>query len=187
MSPLSTFTREFHQEMDELYDPFRDLSDTITDNNIDIQRLIQRYEKYLQANRKRVLINVPRRENDLRIFKATFHFHFYAYLDRFFRGHDVRIFPKFPTGNGKIDLLLRYAGQLFGLELRSFANEQSYYKALKKAAKYGEQLNVTTIWLVLFVEAIDKNHRQEYEMEYTDEETGVVVHPRFVLTGNLIP
>jgi hypothetical protein len=57
------------------------------------------------------------------VFEAVFHFHFYVYLDSFFRGYNVRVIPEFPTGNGEIDLLLRYAGQIFGLELKSFANQ----------------------------------------------------------------
>jgi hypothetical protein len=178
------FARELYPEMDGLYSPFEDLSDTITDKNINIRRLLQRYEQYLQANRETVLKDVPRRKKDLRVYEAIFHFHFYVYLDSFFRGYNVRVIPEFPTGNGEIDLLLRYAGQIFGLELKSFANQPSYREALRQAAKYGKELGVTTIWLVLFVEAVDDKNRQRFEMDYT--ETGVVVHPLFVQTGSLV-
>jgi hypothetical protein len=181
------FAREIYPEMDGLYSPFEDLSDTITDNSIDIQRLIQRYEKHLQANREMVLKDVPRRKKDFRVFEAIFHFHFYVYLDSFFRGYDVRVIPEFPTGNGEIDLLIRYAGQLFGLELKSFANQHSYREALKQAAKYGKELGVAAIWLVLFVETVDDKNRQLFEVDYTAEDTGVVVHPLIVKTGSLVP
>jgi hypothetical protein len=181
------FARELYPEMNRLYSQFEDLSDTITDKSINIQRLIQRYEKHLQANREKVLKDVPRRKTDLRIFEAIFQFHFYVYLDSFFNGYDVQVIPEFPTGNGKIDLLLRYAGQLFGLELKSFANQHSYREALKQAADYGKQLSVATIWLILFVESIDDKNRQLFEVDYTDEDTGVVVHPLFVHTGSLTP
>ena len=179
------FARELYQEMDGLYDPFEELSDTITDQSIDIHRLLQRYEQYLQANREMVLKDAPRRKNDLRVYEAVFHFHFYLYLVSFFRGYQVQIFPEFPTGNGAIDLLIRYAGQLFGLELKSFANQRSYHEALKQAAKYGQKLGVTTVWLVLFVEVVDEKNRQRFEVDYTDKKTGVVVHPLFVQTGSL--
>ncbi|MEN8220980.1 MAG: hypothetical protein ABFS56_32435 [Pseudomonadota bacterium] len=179
------FARELYQEMDELYSPFEDLSDTITDNSIDIHRLLQRYEQYLQANREIVLKDAPRRKNDLRIPEAVFHFHLYLYLVSFFRGYDVRVLPEFPTGNGEIDLLIRYAGQLFGLELKSFANQRSYQQALKQAAKYGNKLGVSAVWLVLFVEVVDDKNRQLFEVVYTDQKTGVVVHPLFVQTGSL--
>ena len=49
------FARELYRKIDGLYDPFEDLSDTITDQSIDLHRLLQRYEQYLQANREMVL------------------------------------------------------------------------------------------------------------------------------------
>jgi hypothetical protein len=79
--------------------------------------------------------------------------------------------------------LIRHAGQLFGLELKSFANQRSYRKALVQAAKYGKKLGVTSIWLVLFIETVDETNRQRFEIDYTDDETGVTVFPRFVQTG----
>jgi hypothetical protein len=179
------FARELYQGIDRLYDPFEDLSDTITDQNIDINRLLQRYEQYLQANREMVLKDAPRRKNDLRVYEAIFHFHFYVYLDSFFRNYGVQIVPEFPTGNGAIDLLMRYAGQLIGLELKSFANQPGYRNALKQTAKYAKELGVTEIWLVLFVEVVDDQNRQRFEMDYTDQ-NGVVVHPIFVQTGSLV-
>ncbi len=178
------FARELYQGIDRLYDPFEDLSDTITDQSLNIPRLLQRYEQYLQANRELVLKEAPRRKNDLRVFEAVFQFHLYLYLVNFFCGYEVQVVPEFPTGNGEIDLLIRYAGQLFGLELKSFANQPGYRQALKQAAKYAKNLSVTDIWLVLFVEAVDDHNRQRFQMDYTDNNTGVVVHPVFVQTGS---
>jgi len=180
------FARELYQEMDSLYSPFEDLSDTITDQSINIPRLLERYEQYLQDNREMVLKDAPRRKSDLRVYEAVFHFHFYLYLASFFRGYEVQVVPEFPTGNGAIDLLIRYAGQLFGLELKSFANQPGYREALRQAAKYAKQLGVTEIWLVLFVEAVDAQNRERFEMDYTNKRTGIVVHPLFVQTGSLV-
>jgi hypothetical protein len=180
------FARELYQGIDRLYDPFEDLSDTITDQNINIPRLLQRYEQYLQANREMVLKDAPRRKKDLRVFEAVFQFHLYLYLVSFFRGYEVQIVPEFPTGNGAIDFLMRYAGQLFGLELKSFANQASYRKALKQTAKYAKELGVSEIWLVLFVEVVDDRNRQLFQMDYTDDNWLVVVHPLFVQIGSLV-
>ncbi|EDN65304.1 hypothetical protein BGP_6371 [Beggiatoa sp. PS] len=80
-------------------------------------------------------------------------------------------------------MLIHYAGQLFGLELKSFADQRSYRKALDQAAKYGQQLGVTSIWLVLFIETIDETNRQRFEVDYIHSETGVTVYPQFVQTG----
>jgi hypothetical protein len=107
------FARYMFQEPGRLYDQLEDLSDTITENRLNIPRLLQRYEQYLQANKAQVLKNAPRRREDLRVYEAVFHFHFYLYLTRFFRNRKAQVQPEFPTGNGSIDLLIRYAGQLF--------------------------------------------------------------------------
>jgi hypothetical protein len=177
------FAIELYHKMDDLYGPFEDLSDTITEDSLNIPRLLQRYEQYLQANRELVLKNAPRRD-DLRVFEAVFHFHFYLYLTRFIDSYEAQVQPEFPTGNGQIDLLIRHAGQLFGLELKTFADQRRYRKALTQAVKYGKQLGVTSIWLVLFIESVDETNRQRFEVDYTDNETGVIVHPQFVQTGN---
>lgn len=180
------FAREHYQEMDGLYDPFEELSDTITDDHLNIPQLLKRYEQYLQTNREQVLKNAPRRKDDLRVYEAVFHFHFYLYLVSFLRSYKVEVHPEFPTGNGSIDLLIRHAGQLFGLELKSFADKRQYRDSLTQAAKYGLQLGLSSIWLVLFVEAVDDKNRQRFEVDYTDEETGVIVHPQFVQTGSVL-
>jgi hypothetical protein len=36
---------------------------------------------------------------------------------------------------------------------------------------------------VLFIETVDETNRQRFEIDYTDDETGVTVFPRFVQTG----
>ncbi|RKZ51151.1 MAG: hypothetical protein DRQ99_33360, partial [Candidatus Parabeggiatoa sp. nov. 3] len=146
------FARELFQDIDRLYDPFEELSDTITEDGLNIHRLLQRYEQYLQANRSQVLKNAPRRQKDLRVYEAVFQFHLYLYLTNFLRSYDGQVHPEFPTGNGAIDLLIRHAGQLFGLELKTFANQHAYQKALTQAAKHGKQLGLSDIALVLFIE-----------------------------------
>jgi hypothetical protein len=176
------FARELYHEMDDLYGPFEDLSDTVTEDSLNIRRVLQRYEQYLQANREQVLKNAPRRD-DLRVYEAVFHFHFYLYLTSFLRSYEGQVQPEFPTGNGQIDLLIRHGGQLFGLELKSFADLPRYRKALTQAAKYGKQLGVSAIWLVLFIESVDETNRQRFEVDYIDNETGVIVHPQFVQTS----
>jgi len=107
----------------------------------------------------------------------------YLYLTSFFNSYEIQVQPEFPTGNSQIDLLIRHAGQLFGLELKSFANRHQLTKALKQAAKYGKHLGVPSIWLVLFIETVDDKNRQLFEADYIDSKTGVIVHPQFVQTG----
>jgi hypothetical protein len=88
------FARElYHEEMDGLYDPFEDLSDTITEDSLNIPQLLQRYKQYLQANQELVLKNAPRR-GDLRVYEAVFHFHIYIYLTSFLECYHAQVQPE---------------------------------------------------------------------------------------------
>ncbi|WP_069472109.1 AAA-like domain-containing protein [Candidatus Marithrix sp. Canyon 246] len=181
------FTREvFRENINYLSDPFEDLSDTITADQLNIRRLLERYEDYLQINKEQILKDAPRRNNDLRVYEAVFHFNLYFYLTSFLNSYDAIVQPEFPTGNGQIDLLIRHAGQLFGLELKSFASQAAYRKALIQAAKYGKSLQIAEIFLVFFVETIDETNRQKFEKDYMDSDTGVMVHPKFVQIHTLV-
>jgi len=81
-------------------------------------------------------------------------------------------------------LILTYAGKQYGLELKSFSNERNYNEALKLASRYGKELHLKEIYLVVFVEYIDDDIRKEYEVPYPGEKTGVKVIPIFIETGN---
>jgi hypothetical protein len=67
-----------------------------------------------------VVRDAPRRATDLRIFEAVYHFNRYMYLSIFRRLRGGLVYPEFPTGNGKIDLIINYAGQKYGLEVKSY-------------------------------------------------------------------
>ncbi|MEM7538224.1 MAG: AAA-like domain-containing protein [Chloroflexota bacterium] len=176
------FAHEIFPVVGQLHDPFEDISDTITDTALYIKPLLQRYVTYLNENRSWLLKDAPRRA-DLRLYEAVFHFSFYLFLSHFMRDPGGRVHPEFPTGNGHIDLVIDYAGQRHGLELKSFSNQFAYRKALVQAADYGRQLNLSLIWLVLFVEVVDEPNRRKYEVDYVDPTTGVIVRPAFVEVG----
>ncbi len=177
------FSNELFHYMGQIFEPFEDMSDTITEEELNIRNLIRRYEKHLRKNRDWMLDDAPRRK-DLRVFEAVFHFNLYEYLNRFLANTDAKVWPEFPTGNGAIDIIIRYAGEIYGLELKSFTREKDYREALGQAARYGKSLKLDMIHLIVFVEHIGDENRQQYEMDYTDDETGVRVVPVFVATGN---
>jgi len=68
--------------------------------------------------------------------------------------------------------------------VKSYTNQRGYQEALKQAARYGRQLQVSQVWLVLFVEYVDETNRQRYEAVYKDAETGLTVRPVFVEMGS---
>lgn len=177
------FSSELFHSMGRLYDPFASLDNTITETHLDIKNLVKLYQSYLQKNREWLLKDAPRRK-DLRIYEAVYHFNFYTYLNEFLRPRGGRVFPEFPTGNGKIDLIITYADKRYGLEIKSYVDEGNYRVSLAKAAKYGKQLQLPEIFLVFFVEFVDDKSRKTYEVDYPDKETGVIVFPIFVEIGN---
>lgn len=176
------FSDELFQYVGKIFTPFENLDDTITDSSLNVRNLMRRYERHLRGNREWLLKDAPRRA-DLRVYEAVYHFNLYMYLTHFLQGFGGRVYPEFPTGNGKIDLIIRYAGTTYGLEVKSYTTNKEYQESLIQAARYGRQLGLTEIALVIFVESIDDTNRTTYETVYTDEDTGTTVIPIFVETG----
>ena len=177
------FARTLYRETGPLYDPFEDLSDIITETGLNIENLLRRYERYVRDNRQWLWREAPRRRSDMRPYEAVYHFNLYVYLDKFLEQYGGRVWPEFPTGNGKVDLLIKYAGRRYAVEVKSFASVYEYRRALRQAARYGAELGLEEITLALFVEAVDEENRARYEVEYVDEGSGVRVRPVFVETG----
>ncbi len=177
------FSEELFDYMGKLREPFEDLSDTVTEKELSIKNLMRRFETHLKKNREWLLQDAPRRK-DMRIFEAVFHFNLYRYLCDFLGIKKARVWPEFPTGNGKIDILINYKNRMYALEVKSYTDASGYNEALEQAACYGKQLELSEIALVFFVEYIDDANRVKYEKEYLNEATGVIVKPVFVETGN---
>ncbi|VEN73236.1 conserved hypothetical protein [Candidatus Desulfarcum epimagneticum] len=176
------FADEIFEYTDEFHDPFEPLDDAITEDSLNIRNIIKLYRKYLVKNRDWIFSDAPRR-SDLRVYEAVFHFNLYMYLSGFIRRFGGEVYPEFPTGNGKIDLIVKYAGKTYGIEVKSYTDRRGYSEALTQAARYGDQLKLKEITLVFFVESINDENRAKYEADFFDDETGVNVTPVFVETG----
>jgi hypothetical protein len=176
------FSDDLFSDMGQLVEPFDDLEDAVNDESLDIKNILERYKKYLSKNSHWLFQEAPRRK-DLRIMEAVFHFNLYMYLRQFLGSIDARIFPEFPTGNGKIDLVIYYKKCVYRIELKSFRDVKSYGKALHRAAEYGQQLGLSEITLVFFVEAIDEKTRQKLETHFQEPGLNVTVKPVFIQTG----
>ncbi len=176
------FSTELFSYTGKLREPFEDLSAILTPKGLNIKHLMQRFEIYLKQNRDWLLKDAPKRK-DLRIYEAVYHFCLYRYLCDFLGTKHAKVYPEFPTGNGKIDLIITYYGISYGVELKSYSTESEYYEALEQAVKYGKHIHLDEIWLISFVEYVDDATRQKYEAEYVNTKIGVKVMPLFVETG----
>jgi len=177
------FSYELFKEMGTLVEPFARIDHAITPTSLNIRELLKLYQTYLDNNKTWLFKEAPRR-SDLKIYEAVYHFNLYSYLNEFLRSKGGSVYPEFPTGNGKIDLFIRFAGRDYGIELKSFTDRPGYRDALDQAARYGKQLGLKEIFLVTFVESIDEENRRIYGKDYSDL-TGITVHPIFIQTGRL--
>jgi len=181
---FSYFAHELFGYMGKIHEPFEDLGDTLTpDGGLNIGNLMRRFETHLRKNREWLLGDAPRRK-DLMIFEAVWHFNLYRYLCDFLGTEYARVWPEFPAGNGKVDLIIEYGGRTYALELKSHTDDRRYREALDQAVRYGKKLGLPEISLVFFVEHIDDANREKYGKAHTDEKSGVRVMPVFVDTGN---
>jgi hypothetical protein len=175
------FSSELSRYIGRLYEPLLDLENVINDEQIHIKNVIGLYQQYLKKNAGWLFKDAPKRD-DLRIQEAVYHFNLYAYLNEFLRGFGGKVFPEFPTGNGKVDLIIRYRDKLYAIEVKSFTNLYLYRQALTKAAQYAKKLGIPVISLVFFIDTFDEKNREKYEVEYSDQSTGVKVIPIFIET-----
>jgi len=176
------FSHQLFMGLKRLYDPFTDLSNTITDTHLNIVHIIRLYEDYVDKNRGWLFKQAPRRKTDEHIYEAVYHFNLYMYLVQFLEDN-ATVFPEFPTGNGKIDLVIQHSSRIYLLEIKSFVNRQKHQDALEQAAEYAQQLALAEAWLITFIEVMTDEQRASLEITYQDPTTGVVVHPVFVITG----
>jgi len=176
------FSDEYFEDLGAFFDGFTNLDNMITPTDLDIVELLMLYQRYLDKNKNWLFKKAPRR-SDHRLFEAIFHFNFYSYFSEFLRSKKVNVYPEFPTGNGKIDILFEYGDKRYGIELKSFRDNAAFRMALEKAAHYGKQLGLSEIFLVNFIESIDDKTRETYQKPYREVVTGVIVKPFFIQTG----
>jgi hypothetical protein len=178
---FNRFADDIFPDMATLYPPFTKLDHILTPAGLHIKNLLRLYEQYVQKNHTWLFQEAPRR-TDLRLYEAVYHFNLFMWLSRFLQRIGGRVHPEFPTGNGQIDLFVRYHEHHYGLELKSFRSDFEYNLALRQAARYARQLQLATITVVFFVEAVDDENRTLYETPYQDTATGVTVEPVLVTT-----
>ncbi len=165
-----------------LADPFTDLTPVINEKEINMGRLLELYQDYYTTNRDELLKYAQRRV-DLQVMEVVYHFQLYAWLDSFLTKKNGAVLPEFPTGNGKIDLLIRYGEQSYGLELKSFSDITELNKSIRQASEYGQCLNLDEITLVVFMEVAMPDELKKQYAEPHQFPGGSTVNIFFLVTG----
>jgi len=166
------FSRKYFDYLGQLISPVDSMKDAITEEVLFIPNIIKRYREYLKKNRDIFFKEVPRRKTDLKIYEAVYHFNLYRYLFDLLKKRGVDIIPQFPTGNGKIDLILKYQGRIYPIELKSFRDMFTFEKGIEQAADYCRQMGWAEIFYLVFVELSEVDVRQ---FEKTVEQNGITV------------
>lgn len=133
-----------------------DLADVFAEEGIDASKLLERYRGYLKRLAAKGIdpwIGQPRRQ-DLHYTEAVGHFHLYSWLQNAL-GRRAVVIPEFPTGNGKVDLVLQYQDKLSVIEIKSFVNSYELQVSRKQAANYARKLGLALSTLVVFVPTDD--------------------------------
>jgi len=132
------------------------LADVFTPNGLNVPPLLERYRGYLKRLKAKGIdpwIGQPRRA-DLHFTEAVGHFHLYAWLlDAV--GQRCSISPEFPTGNGKVDLVLRTKENLSLIEVKSLRGTSELADYRKQAAGYAKKLGLTQATLAIFAPTED--------------------------------
>ncbi|MBK8259631.1 MAG: hypothetical protein IPK82_44115 [Polyangiaceae bacterium] len=133
-------------------EPGDTLSDVFLPNGLCVHPLLERYRGYLKRLKARGIDpwqGQPRRA-DLHLTEAVGHFHLYAWLRDALQERCL-ITPEFPTGNGKVDLVLQADGHTGVIEVKSFVNMFVLQKGHAQTAGYAKKLGLSEATLALFV------------------------------------
>jgi hypothetical protein len=138
-------------------EPGDTMDDVYTAAGLRVPPLLERYRGYLRRLAAQGIDpwkDQPRRA-DLHLTEAVGHFHLYAWL-RDAVGRRCSITPEFPTGNGKVDLLIKTSDGHVGLiEVNSFIDMYELAEGRQQAAGYAEKLGLAEVTLAVFVPVAD--------------------------------
>lgn len=134
------------------------MDDVFTPQGLCIPRLLDRYRDYLKRLQQEGIdpwIGQPRRQ-DLHYTEAVGHFHLYAWLLNATRGYPCSVSPEFPTGNGKVDLVLRTRDHAAVIEVKSFVSIPQLAASRTQAAVYAKKLGLTAATVVVYAPVKDE-------------------------------
>jgi hypothetical protein len=133
-------------------EPSDTLSDVFLPDRLCLPPLLDRYRGYLKRLKARGIDpwqGQPRRA-DLHLTEAVGHFHLYAWL-RDALLERCLITPEFPTGNGKVDLVLSADEHTGVIEVKSFVNMYLLQKGHAQTAGYAKKLGLSEATMAVFV------------------------------------
>jgi hypothetical protein len=133
-------------------EPGDTLSDVFLPGGLCVYPLLERYRGYLKRLKARGIDpwQGQRRRADLHLTEAVGHFHLYAWLLNAL-GRRASISPEFPTGNGKVDLVVRSREGMGVIEVKSFVDMYELARGHAQTAGYAKKLGLSEATMAVFV------------------------------------
>ncbi len=156
-------------------DMFDEMTDVFEGPTLDLPAVLERYKGYLHRLRAAGFNpwkEQPRREKDCHLTEAVGHFHLYAWLKDAI-GHRSVVSPEFPTGNGKVDVHVKYNDKRGMIEVKSFVDIYQLKRDKSQAARYAKQKGLDTVTLAVFVPVLEEDALAK--LSSTETVNGIVV------------
>ncbi len=139
--------------------PLDKLDDVFDAPTLNLPALLQRYKDYLARLKAKGIDpwkEQPRRQTDHKLTEAVGHFHLYWWLYQTI-GHRAIVSPEFPTGNGKVDVHVKFGEKRGLIEVKSFVDDYFLERDKEKAAKYAKQVGLDRVTMAVFIPVLDED------------------------------
>ena len=153
------------------------LTDIFSGSILSLGALLDRYKKYLQRLKAKGLNpwkEQPRRKSNHQLTETVGHFHLYTWLKQAI-GRRCVISPEFPTGNGKVDLHIKYDLQQGIIEVKSFVDAYQLNQDRTTAAQYAKDLGLDQVTMAVFIPVEDETVLEKLSSDEVVKEVQVTV------------
>jgi hypothetical protein len=121
------------------------------DGSLDLLALLKSYQAYVNRRGKKAFAHARKRK-DGRYFESAYHYSLDTFLSAAMPYLDGQSHVEFPTGNGKVDIVIFQRNHKYILEVKNFAGEDQLLKAKTQAARYARSEGLNEVYLVVFSE-----------------------------------
>ncbi|MCK4258481.1 MAG: AAA-like domain-containing protein [Halanaerobiales bacterium] len=142
-----------------------DVSVFLDNQRLNIQNILKNYQSYVNRRGKKAFEYAKERKDGSKV-EAVYHYSLDSYLSNFMDVVNGICVAEFPTGNGKVDLWLKYKDQRYVIEVKNYLNPFQVNEAKKQAVRYAKSEGLKEAYLVIFTKVHPKN---DLEVSFEEE------------------
>jgi hypothetical protein len=136
--------------------------------SIDMTGLLKEFQRFWALKSEKYLTG-------LHYLEAGPHILLSAFLQRVVNG-GAAVMEEYADGQGYADIVVKYAGQNYVIELKIKDNQKSKQDSLKQILCYMDGLLVREGWLVIFDRLSDKSWQEKTTWETVTMPNGEIIH-----------